>query len=330
MSVYTEMHNKYGNPYYVAEFRLFMLNDCFKTCENCFYHRAGNQLDNYDEIKKFALELKQNNYQLETCYLLPTDFFENKDNYALVERDDVKEILSLFLYTGIASTLEGDLDFSVLPKLVTETGIQQIELQVNLINEKLFNEEYFLEVKDNISKLRNLLGDKVVFNLALNLGREITDKEFERVHHFVLELSDDGILEINFTFLYNNNIQKKIKDQKLLESLKSMKKLSGMYNKEESKYNDRTLLRKPAFIFRDDKTYIAPIIPFDEYAFVENSTFELGEVSFDGFLKTLNEIEKLNKPIIKECYKCELLQVCMGKAYLATAHSFNLPCFLGV
>ena len=324
------MYQKYGNPYYVAEFRLFNLNDCFKSCENCFYHRAGNHLDNYNQIHSLAIELKNNNYQLETCYLLPTDFFENKENYELVRKNEVSSILQLFKYVGIASTLEGENDFSILPWLVEENELDQIELQINLINEKLFEESYFLEVKKNVNNIRDLMGDKIVFNLALNLGREISNQEFERIKHFVKELSDDGILEINFTFLYNDNIQKKLKDKKLFESLKSMKKLSKMYNNKESRFNDRTILRKPAFIFKGDSVFTAPIIPFDEYVFSSDDVFKIDDISFNGFLETLAKIETINKPIIDECLTCKNIETCMGKSYFAAANTFNLPCFLGV
>ncbi len=330
MSIYTEMHNKYGNPYYVAEFRLFNLNDCFKNCENCFYNRSGNQLDNYEAIDRLAEELIEKDYQLETCYLLPTDFFENKANLELLEKDAVKSIISKFRYLGIASTLEGELEFDYFNVLINSSSVEQVELQINLINEKLFLESYFCEVKANIEKLRALMGDKIVFNLALNLGRNISHEEYVKIREFVEALSDDGILEINFTFLYNNRISKKLKSEKLLESLKSMKTLAQMYNTEEDRFNDRTLLRKPSFIFKGESVYIAPIIPFDEYAYVEDDLFKLDRINFDSFLKVLNHIEKINKPIIEDCLTCDKLSTCMGKAYFAVANVFKLPCFLGV
>ncbi|MEE2670893.1 MAG: hypothetical protein VYA54_04250 [Bdellovibrionota bacterium] len=330
MSIYTEMHNKYGNPYYVAEFRLFNLNDCFKNCENCFYNRSGNQLDNYEAIDRLAEELIEKDYQLETCYLLPTDFFENKANLELLEKDAVKSIISKFRYLGIASTLEGELEFDYFNVLISSSSVEQVELQINLINEKLFLESYFCEVKANIEKLRALMGDKIVFNLALNLGRNISQEEYVKIKEFVEALSDDGILEINFTFLYNSRISKKLKSEKLLESLKSMKTLAQMYNTEEDRFNDRTLLRKPSFIFKGDSAYIAPIIPFDEYAYVEDDLFQLDRINFDSFLKVLNHIEKINKPIIEDCLTCDKLSTCMGKAYFAVANVFKLPCFLGV
>ena len=324
------MHSKYGNPYYVAEFRLFNLNDCFKNCENCFYNRSGNQLNNYEAIDSLAEELIEKDYQLETCYLLPTDFFENKANLELLENKAVKKIISKFRYLGIASTLEGDLNFDYFNILIDSSSVEQVELQVNIINEKLFIDSYFDEVKNNIEKLRTLMGDKIVFNLALNLGRNISDDEYSKIREFVIALSDDGILEINFTFLYNDRISKKIMGQKLLESLKSMKTLSQMYNSEENRFNDRTLLRKPSFIFKGDRAYIAPIIPFDEYAFVNEEMFRLDEISFDSFLRVLEKIETINKPIIEDCLTCDKLSTCMGKAYFAVANVFKLPCFLGV
>lgn len=330
MSIYTNLHDKYGAHRKVAEFRLFLLNDCFKSCENCFYRRSGNKVENYDKAYELAVELRDQGYRLETCYLLPTDFFENEENYQTVRDPKVAKVLGMFEYIGVASTMEGELDFREFRKLADSWSIKQIEAQVNLINEKLFHDAYFNEVKRNIEKLRDELGEKVVFNLALNLGREITEREFERTKAFVEELSDDGIIEINFTFLYNGNLAHKLKSAKLLESLKSMKKLGSMYNREEERYNERTLLRKPAFIFMDHKAYLSPIIPFDEYAFAQGEDYELPDISFSGFLETITNIEKHNAPIWDECHSCEMLSTCMGKAYFAVAREYDLPCFLGV
>ena len=109
-----------------------------------------------------------------------------------------------------------------------------------------------------------------------------------------------------------------------------MKRLAKMYNREESRFNDRTLLRKPAFIFKKDKTYLAPIIPFDEYVFSDEKIYELNDLSMNGFLETLNNIESINKPILNECESCDLISTCMGKNYFAAAHTFKLPCFIGV
>jgi hypothetical protein len=330
MSIYTKLHEKYGNPYRVAEFRLFNLNDCFKKCESCFYQRSGNQIDKYDQIEQFAYELQEHGYQLETCYLLPTDFFENPQNFELVRSQALQNILSLFKYTGIATTLEGRVNFKILDEMLNQTGVQRIETQINLITEKLFDVSYFDNIKSNIQRAKNMLGKKIVFNLALNLGNDFTDNQHEQIRFFVNELSEDGILEINFTFLYNPLLSQEIKNKKMYKSLKSMNQLAKMYNTEEDRFNDRTILRKPAFIFKQDKVHIAPIIPFDEYVFINDARLELKSMTFDGFMRSLKELESTNQPILEDCLTCNQISTCMGKAYYAAARSYQLPCPLGV
>ena len=108
----------------------------------------------------------------------------------------------------------------------------------------------------------------------------------------------------------------------------SLNKLAKMYNKVESRFNTRTMMRKPAFIFKDDKVAIAPIIPFDEYIFIDDEDFYLKDISFSGFLEAQTKLEKYNTPILDKCLECENLIHCQGKGYFICANKFELPCFL--
>ncbi len=322
------MHDKYGSPTHVAEFRLFNLNDCFKTCESCFYKRSGNQIIDYAQISTFAAELSSNGYQLETCYLLPTDFFENSENLKLLEREDIQAVVNQFLYLGVACTLEGETDFTKFKEIINKLQIKEVEVQINLIMEKLYQDEYYREIRNNVSKLRSALDGKCVFNIAINLGQPLSPKELERIEFFVHNISDDGIIEINFTFLYNDLIPKKIKSKKLRNSLKSMSQIGKMYNSVEGPYNERTLLRKPAFIFKGSSCHLCPILPFDEYVFINNENYQLKKANFIEFLSTFATIEKLNEPTFDECEECTNLKTCHGKGYFMAVKEFELPCFL--
>jgi hypothetical protein len=328
MSIYTQVHDKYGSPTHVAEFRLFNLNDCFKSCENCFYKRSGNHLVNYDEIAEFADELSENGYQLETCYLLPTDFFENKENIQLIKKPAVQKVINKFLYLGLACTLEQPVDFSEFASVVEGLKIKEVEVQINLINELINKKEYLEQISQNVSNLRQKLNGRCVFNLALNLGNKVEEDELLKIEQFIHDLSDDGILEINFTFLYNDLLPKKVKSKKLINSLATMRQIGHMYNKVEERFNERTLLRKPSFIFRSNSCHISPIIPFDEYAFIENENFQLKKATFLEFLNVFANIEKFNRPILEKCNSCSNLKVCQGKGYFIAAREYQLPCFL--
>lgn len=330
MSIYTNIHDKYGSPEKVAEFRLFLLNDCYKTCEGCFYKRSGNKVETISHAYNLALELKSLNYELETCYLLPTDFFENRENIDEILNSDITTLLNEFEFLGIASTMEGEIDFHPFSEYMKRMKIKEVELQINIVLERLFEEKYKEELNCNITALKQKLRQKLVVNLALNLGMELTDAQLDRVYQLIKIFSDDGIIEINFTFLYNDRLSKVNKQKKLLTSLRSLKQFSRLYNELEPKYNERTLLKKPAFFFMGSDVYISPIIPFDEYSFIKDSKYKLNEISYTGFLEAITGLDKFNIPVDNNCDSCENFKYCLGKRYFVVAHEFKLPCFLGV
>lgn len=330
MSIYTNVHAKYGAPEKVVEFRLFLLNDCNKACESCFYKRSGNKFDRPDQAMTLLKELKARNYELESCYLLPTDFFENPDNLLEINKPEIKAILNEFEYIGLAATMEGAIDFAPFGLYMQEMDTAEVELQINLINERMLDPKYIEEVTENVRKIRRALQDKIVINLAINLGINLTDQQLHQVHYLMTLFSDDGIIEVNFTYLYNESLKRKVKRDKLIESFRTMKRLGKLYNALEPRYNQRTLLKKPAFFFIQDKVYTSAIIPFDEYIFTKSEKYQLQEISFNGFLEVITGLEKYNIPIDNSCNICENLAFCHGKGYFIAAQEYDLPCFLGV
>ena len=77
------LYGKYGDPYYVAEFRLFSFNVCKSACKNCFYQKTKNNYVSFEKPLALAHDLIKNGYHLETLYMLPTDIFENDFNYKI-------------------------------------------------------------------------------------------------------------------------------------------------------------------------------------------------------------------------------------------------------
>ncbi len=109
-SPYSTAYDLYGDPHKLVEYRLFVLNECSMTCKGCFYNKLQNDFNDFAGALSLAKELVENDYQLETCYLLPTDIFDNQDNYALFEIPEFRETLNLFSFVGIAATLEEGFD----------------------------------------------------------------------------------------------------------------------------------------------------------------------------------------------------------------------------
>ncbi len=230
MSIYTNLHDKYGSASLVAEFRLFVLNRCQKACDSCFYRRSGNQISTHSEALKLAYELHERGYRLETCYLLPTDFFDNPANVQTIKALEVKAILERFEFVGIATTLEGEINFKPISEFIT--GIdKKLEVQINIVNERLYDENYIAELETNKRSLEQALGERVVFNIAVNLGGKTSKDEITRIQSLVKRLSDDGVVEINFTFLYNKLVKKDVMTEMLLRGFKDMNTLAQIYNK---------------------------------------------------------------------------------------------------
>ncbi len=86
------------------------LNNCSMDCKGCFYKRTDNNFNDFRGSRNLAEDMQSNGYRLETCYLLPTDIFDNKDNYSLFDNEDFAKTISQFAYLGIASTLEDGFD----------------------------------------------------------------------------------------------------------------------------------------------------------------------------------------------------------------------------
>lgn len=101
---------------------------------------------------------------------------------------------------------------------------------------------------------------------------------------------------------------------------------SKEFEKNERAFNSRTLIRKPSFVFKDDKVYLSPIIPFDEYVFIDADKFQLSEPTFQSFVEVFSQIESDNVPILPECDACEHLPTCHGKSFFSLANYYKLPC----
>jgi hypothetical protein len=328
-------YERYGDPYKLAEFRMLVLNSCSMNCRGCFYERDKNNYNDFKFSLSLAKDLQKNNYELETCYLLPTDIFDNKDNYKLFENEQFVETISLFEYLGIASTLEMGFDQEFFNIVKNKNSKTKIELQVNLLIEKLFDINYQTKVKSRIFKIKEKYGEDVIINLAINTGFTLSNKEKIKLKKMIEFLSDDEIIELNFTFLFNSKISKNKKISMFIESIKTIHDISEHYfsKKENTKrYNDRTLFRKPAFTFlgNPNRVYLNPIIPFDEYVFIEDEKYKILNPNFEGFINTYNSLDDINSIILKKCSDCEYLNHCMGKGYFPIAKDFNLGCFLDI
>jgi hypothetical protein len=263
---------------------------------------------------------------------LPTDIFDNKDNYKLFENAEFAETVSLFEYVGVASTLETGFDPEFFKIVKNNNPLAKIELQVNLLIAKLFDINYQITIKSRIAKIKETYGDDVIINLAINTGFTLSDKEKIKLNQMLDFLSDDEIIELNFTFLYNPDISLEKKTNMLQESIRTIHDITDHYLGDDTatkQYNDRTLLRKPAFTFLGDpgNIFLTPIIPFDEYVFIDNPRFRLLTPDHEGFIKTYGSIDDINNVILDKCIDCRNLTHCMGKGYFPIARDFNMGCF---
>jgi len=326
-------YERYGDPYKLVEFRMLVLNDCSMDCKGCFYERNKNNYNDFDATFNLAKELKDNDYELETCYLLPTDIFDNKDNYKLFENKSFAETVSLFEYVGVASTLETNFDEDFYHILKNNNSKTKIELQVNLLIAKLFDVNYQIILKSRIQKIKEKYGDDVIINLAINTGFNLTEKEKQKLKQLLIFLSDDKIIELNFTFLYNEKINNDKKRSMMIESIKTIHEMMEHYEKDDEKiYNDRTLLRKPAFTFigEPNRIFLTPIIPFDEYVFLDAENFMVKQPDYTGFVETYLNLDNINSVILEKCNDCDNLSYCMGKGYFTIANHMNLGCYLDI
>lgn len=321
------LYGKYGNPYRVAEFRIFSFNNCSAGCKNCFYLKSNNNYSDFSKVYSLGMSLKENGYVLESCYLLPTDVFENEFNYQLFDNPDFIKALSIFNFIGLASTLRNGFDSEVFDKLLSYNSHSlKIELHVNLREDMLGNPEYLDHLQTQLKLIKEKYQDKILINLALNLGTKLSHSDHELLQKLIFEYSDDKILEMNYTFLFNPKISREVKIHYLKSSYATIQYFTKEYAKVEKAYTGRTLLRKPAFVFKDERIFLTPIIPFDEFIFLDEKFCELEDASFESFLNAYNEIDSRNIPILEKCEYCEELEFCAGKKFFTVAQHLELPC----
>ncbi len=324
------LYEKYGDPYRVAEFRVFSFNTCGAGCKNCFYLKSNNNFSDFDQVSSLASELLQRGYTLETCYLLPTDVFENEFNYAVFSQPDFVAAIEHFNYIGLATTLRRGFDSKVLERVLgLKGGALKIEMHVNLREDLLGESSYLDTLAASIRDIKHRYGDRILVNLALNLGTPLRPDELEVVKAIVAELSDDKILELNFTFMFNPNIPRETKVRYLRNAYDTLAYFNREFDKSEAAYNQRTLLRKPSFTFKDGRILLSPIIPFDEYVYLEDGFCELAAPTFDAFLETYARFEERNTPIIEHCAQCEFSPLCQGKHFWTLANELRIPCLKG-
>lgn len=328
-------YERYGDPYKLVEFRMMILNHCSMDCRGCFYKRTDNNFNDFSSAYKLAKDLVDNDYKLETCYLLPTDIFDNPDNYQLLENEDFRNTLKMFSYVGIASTIETEFDHNFFELVDSISKELKIELQINLLIAKLFDVNYQIILKSRIKAIKEKYGDRIVINLAINTGFALSDKEKEKLKSLIRFLSDDEIIELNFTFLYNKEISLDKKKNMLKESIRTINEFGDYYESNEefqTKYNNRTLMRKPAFSFvgNPNRIYLNPIIPFDEYVYIDDDTFLVNGATYDDFLNTYGQLQDINSTILDKCNNCDNLSHCLGKGYFTIANKYNLTCFMDI
>ncbi len=225
---------------------MMVLNNCSMDCKGCFYKRTDNNFNDFRGSRNLAEDMQSNGYRLETCYLLPTDIFDNKDNYSLFDNEDFAKTISQFAYLGIASTLEDGFDTRFFDIVYGLNDDIKIELQVNLLVNRLFDINYQMILKHNVNRIKNLYKDRVVINLAINTGFSLDPKEKDKIKSMLKYLSEDGIVELNFTFLYNKDISEEKKQKMMKDSIRIIQDFGDFYQKDESfvtKYNQRTFLR---------------------------------------------------------------------------------------
>jgi len=323
------LYGKYTDPYKLVEFRMFLLNLCNMGCRGCFYKKDGNTFGSYQPALELSADLVKHGYALETCYLLPTDIFDNEANKQLFDSPDFIELISRFRYLGVGSTLVNEWDPYIFEAVREKTnGRTNIELQVNIIVNRIFDPAYEQLLEQRIQSVLQQYPD-IVLNLALNVGYKFTVEDIKKVHQLVDRLSTDKIVEVNFTFLYSPVIAAKKKSKMMVDSYQILREFSDLYVEDgDPRFNTRTMLRKPAFTFKDGKIFISPIMPFDEYVFLNNDKYTLQTPSFNGFLEANAAAEANNLPIIEECDMCPNLQTCQGKGFFVFAREMNLPCYL--
>lgn len=322
-----QLYKKYGDPYRVVEFRIFSFNTCGAGCKNCFYKKNDNNYDDYEAVLAMAQALSEKEYTLETCYLLPTDVFENEFNFKIFDNPVFINILKKFNFVGLATTLRNGFNQRFIERVLSfNDGELKIELHVN-IREDLIGEASYLEkLESDLKLLKTMYGDKILINLAINLGTRLTLSDHEELKRLIINYSDDKILEMNFTFMFNPSFPREDKIRLLIDSYSTIQYFTEEYRKTESDYTRRTLLRKPSVVFKDKKIYLSPILPFDEYVFLDDEFCQIKSPTWDSFLETYLQIENKNRPIIKECDTCSNLEYCQGKAFFALANTLNLPC----
>jgi hypothetical protein len=332
---YSTAYDQYGDPHKLVEFRMMVLNNCSMDCKGCFYKRTDNNFNDFRGSRSLAEDMQSNGYRLETCYLLPTDIFDNKDNYSLFDNEDFAKTVSQFAYLGIASTLEDGFDTRFFDIVYGLNDHIKIELQVNLLINRLFDINYQMILKHNVNRIKNLYKDRVVINLAINTGFSLDPKEKDKIKSMLKYLSEDGIVELNFTFLYNKDISEEKKQKMMKDSIRIIQDFGDFYQKDESfvtKYNQRTFLRKPSFVFvgEPNTIYVNPIVPFDEYVYIKKDRYVVQTPTYDGFLNSYGKITEINTPVVDACESCENLTHCMGKFYFAISNDFDLGCFLNL
>lgn len=329
---YQTTYDLYGDPERLAEFRLFSLNRCEMTCKGCFYNRLKNDYGDYAKMYALAVDLHRHGYQLETLYLLPTEFFENDENYALFANPDVRNTLALFEYVGIAATLEAGYDPRFFEAVWAVSDRLKVELQVNLSLKRIFQPDYRALIRQEVLALKQAYGQRIVINLALNTGFKIAPAELQAVEELLSQLSEDGIVELNFTFLFNDKISPQRKRQMLRQAFDQVEHFKQYYSRQPSfvhQYNDRTFRRKPSFAFigAPDRIYANPILPFDEYVFIESADYLLEEPTVAAFHELVARSDLRNLPHLDACGECAQLTYCMGKHYFAIADHYRLGCF---
>ncbi len=320
------LYKKFGDPYKLVEFRVFSFNTCGAGCRNCFYQKTNNNFAQFKQVLDLANELESVGYKLETCYLQPTDVFENDFNYRIFEDESLVQVLNRFSYVGLATTLRHGFDGAFIQKLLSDFPHLKIEMHVNIIEENLTSVAYAEFLRKQFEDLKTLCGDRILINLALNTGTVFDDFQMMALKNLVQQLSHDRILELNFTFLFNKKMSKQKKSELMELSYPIIREFSREFGRNEQELNRRTLLRKPSFVFKDDQVFLSPILPFDEYVFIDESEYKLESPSFGSFLETYRRIEQKNKMLWPECEKCDNLEYCHGKGFFSVAQEFNLGC----
>lgn len=172
------LYGKFGDPKKLVEFRLFSFNSCSAGCKNCFYRKTDNNFSDFQKADKLAAELMDKDYSLETVYLLPTDVFETDFNFRIFKDQNLKNVLNKFRYIGFASTLKDGFDRSFLDSLFQEYAHLKIEMHVNLLEEKIFDEVYVEKLSATIRELRIFTETKFLLTWRSTRGHDLTQQSF--------------------------------------------------------------------------------------------------------------------------------------------------------